>query len=338
MNLSDFGVAGGKRKTLIILGAGASRGASFVRDVTSVLPPLDLDFFQQVSRMNSENDAVRLIEFVRSEYGHEVGLSMEQFFSEADYTDRFHKDMNVDRGRIVRKYGKAIDDFMTVLPRLLNLTTSSSCTHHCLLAEKLHAQDCIVSFNYDCIMDSALRDSANVRWDPENQGYAFDISSGFNAWRNHSRGRHVNTSIRLLKMHGSLNWKANADGTIRLVSDMSRVTSLRKSIIPPSWFKDLASFPFADVWKTARTEIRTSRVMVVVGYSVPNTDLFSKSLFKVEAGSKEKREKLELLVLVNPDPDARKRFLDLVKGGLEPSTKILEYAKLEQLVKVLERN
>jgi hypothetical protein len=50
MNLKDFGLSGGKRKTLVVLGAGASRGASFVNDETQVLPPLDLDFFQQVSR------------------------------------------------------------------------------------------------------------------------------------------------------------------------------------------------------------------------------------------------------------------------------------------------
>lgn len=57
MNLSDFGLTGGARKTLLLLGAGASRGASFVTDRTLVLPPLDLDFFQQLARMDYSEES-----------------------------------------------------------------------------------------------------------------------------------------------------------------------------------------------------------------------------------------------------------------------------------------
>ena len=83
MNLSDFGIGGSSRKTLVILGAGASRGASFVNDEVGVVPPLDMDFFQQVARLRQTNESKRLLEFVREEYGHEIGLSMEKFFSES---------------------------------------------------------------------------------------------------------------------------------------------------------------------------------------------------------------------------------------------------------------
>ena len=338
MNLKDFGLSGGKRKTLVVLGAGASRGASFVEDETQVLPPLDLDFFQQVSRLDSNPTAERLIQFVRDEYGHEVGLSMEQFFSEADYTNRFHEDLAVDRGRVVKRYVRALEHFMTVLPHLLNKTTSADCDYHRQLAESLHAQDCVISFNYDCLMDRALRDKANVRWDPNNDGYGFGVAHGHENWRNHSRGHPVNTSIRLLKMHGSLNWDRSSANEVGLIDDTTKVNSLKDSIIPPSWFKDLATFPYGDIWKKARTEIRTSRIMVVVGYSVPMTDLFSKSLFKVEAGSKERREKLELLILVNPDREARRRFLDLVEDGVEPTTRILEYEWFKDFYTILHRN
>ena len=103
MQLSNFGIPGGALKTLILLGAGASRGASFATDESKPLPPLDLDFFQQLARLDSTDESRRLLEFVRSEYQHEVGLSMEQFFSEADYTNRFHQDLNVDRGRLVKR-------------------------------------------------------------------------------------------------------------------------------------------------------------------------------------------------------------------------------------------
>ena len=337
MNLGDFGLAGGKRKTLVVLGAGASRGASYANDPTTVLPPLDLDFFQQLSRMEATPESTRLLEFIRREYGHEVGLSMEQFFSEADYTNRFHSELNVDVGPNIRRYQKALEDFFVVLPTMLR-TTAARCDYHSALAGRIHTQDCILSFNYDCVIDTALRDSAGNRWDPDKSGYGFEISSGANQWKKHSSGRPVGTSIRLLKMHGSMNWAKTTTGTIRLVSGLNSVTSLSDSIIPPTWFKNLATFPYADVWKAARREVRSSRILVVVGYSVPQTDLFSKSLFKVEAGSKEKREKLDLLVLVNPDSDARHRFLSIIREGLETHTRILEYRNLEELHHVLERN
>jgi hypothetical protein len=139
-------------------------------------------------------------------------------------------------------------------------------------------------------------------------------------------------------MHGSLNWRFRTKERVALVADTAGVTSLKGAIIPPTWFKDLTTFPFADVWKTARREIRTARLMVVVGYSMPETDLFARSLFKVEAGSKEKREKLDLLVLVNPDQNARRRFLDIIRDGIEPTTRILEYESLKELWIVLRRH
>lgn len=338
MDLSTFGLSGGRRKTLVLLGAGASRGASFVSDLTQPLPPLDLDFFQQLARMDASAEGASLLQFVRSEYGHEVGLSMERFFSEADYTHRFHKDLNVDRGPLIRRYQQALDDFHSVLPRLLNLTTTSDCEHHKLLARLLNAEDCVLSFNYDLIMDRALRESANVRWDPDKNGYGFPLVSGGPTWCRHGRGHPVGTSITYLKMHGSLHWRRQTSTSVSLVANPTTVTTLKDSIIPPTWFKDLELFPFADVWKQARKKVRAARIMVVIGYSVPATDLFSRSLFKVEAGSKERRERLDLLVLVNPDPVARRAFLELIKGGVESKTRILEYDTLEQLANVLRRN
>ena len=338
MRLADFGLEGGTRKTLVLLGAGASRGSSFVKDMTKPLPPLDLDFFQQLARMNATSESRRLLEFLRSEYQHEVGLSMERFFSEADYTNRFHRDLKADRGPLVRKYDRALDDFFAVLPNMLNSTASAACTYHARLASLLHAQDCVITFNYDCVMDRALRDNVKQRWDPDKGGYGFAVSGGSAKWRKLSAGHPVDRSIRLLKMHGSLNWRRQSATKISLAADTSTVTSLKGVIIPPTWFKNFTDFPFGDVWKTARQEVRTSRIMVVVGYSVPETDLFSRSLFKVEAGSKDKREQLDLLVLVNPDRRARRQFLDLIRGGVEPATRILEYHTLQELDAVLARH
>lgn len=287
--------------------------------------------------MRDSEPGRRLLQFVRGEYQHELGLSMERFFSEADYTDRFHRELSVDRGRAVGRYQRALQSFHEVLPALLNATTNEACEYHERLAGLLHAQDCVISFNYDCVMDRALRDRANKRWDPDRGGYGFAVVSGAATWRRHSRGHPVNTSIRLLKMHGSLNWRRETSTSISLVSDPLAVTDLSKSIIPPTWFKNLTEFPYADVWKAARREVRSSRIIVVVGYSAPLTDLFSRSLLKVEAGSKDRRERLELLVLVNPDPPARRMFIELMRGGIEDTTRIVELERLCDLDALLRR-
>lgn len=307
-----------------------------------MLPPLDLDFFQQLSRMpfssHIQKDAERLLSFTREQFGSEVGLSMEQFLSEVEYTDRFHQEFNVDRGPIVKRYEKALGHFLAVLPEMFKRVCNEPCYYHDLMAGALHTQDCVISFNYDCVMDDALKRNAFKRWDPQKEAYGFTPSDGTDAWRDHSEGRIVKNTIQLLKLHGSMNWNRKADEDIALEPDLQQVENLEGSIIPPTWFKNLGRYPFTNIWKEARKEVRASRILVVIGYSVPETDLFSKSLLKVEAGSKAKREKLDLLVLVNPDRDARHRFVELINGGVEPKTKILEYRNLEELCTLLDNN
>jgi hypothetical protein len=339
MYLTSLGVPGGRKKGLVVLGAGATRGASFAGDQAKVLPPLDADFFQQLSRMPPDNNTRRLLRFVRDEFGSEVGLSMESFFSEVDYTNRFHRDLKVDPGPHVRRYETALDDFMRVLPRVFNESIRHrSCLWHAQLARALHTGDCVLSYNYDCVMDLAMRRNAGIKWDPDRHGYGFSVVRGGKSWRGEGRGRPPKTSIGLLKMHGSMNWQVSRQGAVSLVRDLDGVTSLKGAIIPPTWFKDLQQEPFASIWKAARRQIRAAKIMVVVGYSVPPTDLFSRSLFKVEAGSKEGRQRLELVVLVNPDREARRRFFELVKGGVEPGAIVLEFSKLEELAQVLSNN
>jgi hypothetical protein len=330
MRLEHFGFEGGSRKTLVILGAGASRGASFIQGNVDVLPPLDLDFFQQISRLNGCVEAEKLIAFVREEYSHELRLSMEKFFSEVDYTHRFHDELSVDRGAKVQRYVRALKHFYIVVARTLaKATADSACEYHGEIAEKLAAGDAILSFNYDCIIDDALKRRGGNRWDPQKDGYGFEPKGAIDSWRSKTKGQPPKSTIKLLKMHGSLNWDIRNE--VVYLREDANPPSASGSIIPPSWFKNLTVEPYASIWRQARLAMRSARILIVVGYSVPPTDLFSQSLFKVEAGSKVKREKLDLVVLVNPEREARRRFLDLVRGGLESSTRVLEYDTLADL-------
>lgn len=330
MKLEDLGLNGGPRKTLVILGAGASRGASFITTRTGVLPPLDLDFFQQVARLNDCHAAEQLLAFMREEYPNELRLSMEQFFSQADYTNRFHSELNIDKGPRVKRYERALSHFHVVIAKVLSEAIHGRCKYHECIAELLSAEDSILSFNYDCVMDRALKYKGGNRWDPERNGYGIKVGGDIDKWRHPTKGQPPNSSIQLLKMHGSLNWNNSPNGLLLLRSDDKPPTA-EGLIIPPSWFKNLTTEPYASIWRQARVAVRSARIVIVVGYSVPPTDLFSQSLLKVEAGSKAKRERLDALVLVNPDREARRRFLDIVRNGLESGTRVLEYESLEVL-------
>ena len=328
---------GGRLKTLVILGAGASRGASFAAEKPGPLPPLDLDFFRQLQRLGSSGPVDQLLAFVRYEFGARLNISMEEFFSQAEYTDRFHSELKVDRGQRIRRYKKALDAFYESIPLLFaEAIGGSRCEYHERLARLLFTEDAVMSFNYDCIIDAALRDAVRVRWDPGKEGYGFALASGADHWRGPRGKGHPKGSITLLKPHGSLNWTIKGD-RVALTAKPYQAASADGRIVPPTWFKRLQQDPYASVWKRARLEMRRCKALFVIGYSVPVTDLFSRALFKAEAGSKLKREKLDFLVLANPDRVARERFVDLVQGAIEPSTRILEFETFRDLVDSLDR-
>ena len=76
--------------------------------------------------------------------------------------------------------------------------------------------------------------------------------------------------------------------------------------------------------------------MVAVGYSLPDIDVHSRSLLRAEAGYKrEDGTPFKLLVLVNKDAQARRRFREIMRNGLAFSTPVLEYPTLADLAQVL---
>lgn len=326
-----------KRKTLIVLGAGASHGARLGDGTFAPKPPLDLGFFSELQKLPPNREIEGLLEFVRQEFGPGLRLSMEEFFSQAEYTDRFHQELKIGPGPRIKKYRTALDRFYSVLPRLFaSAIGNRTCALHGQLATRLFVEDVVLSFNYDCLMDAALRDHANRRWDPDLGAYGFEVLGGSAAWRRHAgKGAPFKSSITLLKPHGSFNWRRSSRGAVALEQQPYSIATARDRIIPPTWFKRLTDEPFADIWKRARAEIRACRALVVIGYSVPATDLFSRALFKAEVGAKEHRPALEYLVLVNPDGGARARFAELVGGGIGPKTRILEFDTFEAMVRSL---
>jgi hypothetical protein len=102
------------------------------------------------------------------------------------------------------------------------------------------------------------------------------------------------------------------------------------SIIPPSWDKTaVGEWPWSEVWRAARRVLGSARMLVVIGYSVPATDQLSQALLRADVN------KLSALVVANPDPEARRRVIDVMSSALESTASVVELQTIEEFASYL---
>src|SRR6266540_2440551 len=160
-----------ERSTLVILGEGATRGASFVAVDALVPPPLDYDFFQvlQMSATGRGPSGRALIDHVRTVYGPAVDIGLETVFNNLDAARVFHATFKIARGRHLEEPRRLIDALRVVLPELLGETIGGDCDFHAALASRLRVGDAVISLNYDCNRPGARRERgvsirSGARW------------------------------------------------------------------------------------------------------------------------------------------------------------------------------
>jgi hypothetical protein len=313
-------------KAAVILGAGATRGAHYVPHLATAVPPLDTDFFNQLQMLvdPQHKGVVReLISAARDEFGPDLRVTMEGFFTHVEFLDEFHTKLGVARGRKLRAYSKIQSTFRRALGALLEATTEQfGCAYHEQLVNMLQPGDAILTFNYDTTIDRALRERGGNRWDPT-QGYAVPVVSGADEWGSaKTPGQPPKQPIRLLKLHGSLHWQRGPDGGgIKLTTPPYDADQFL--IVPPAWNKPIADDPtFSRIWKEARLALRSASMLVVVGYSVPATDMLARALLQVEA-TVPKSQHLKHLVIANPEPTARGDMIRLLGGAISDQTRVV---------------
>jgi len=102
-------------------------------------------------------------------------------------------------------------------------------------------------------------------------------------------------------------------------------------IVPPEYDKPAytkSCFPL--LWRAAAKELQRATTIVVIGYSVPATDMYASALFRVAV----KPEGLQSLVVVNPDSEARRRVREIFKRALSSRTKVFSFGTLEEFSQV----
>jgi hypothetical protein len=332
---------GQDRKTVFILGAGATRGA--LSHVTlnrkRLRPPLNSDFFdiaETFVRAQVNNDAFRRrYDRVRRVFQDEFPtrgrwpIGMEEAFSLLYVSKDFPEIYATRRGRR-REAGSRIEieDFLRLTYGILAAieTHARSATLYDDLAQHLGPHDCIVTLNYDTLLDSAL---VRRGWDPS-VGYA--ITGGIRKvkWRMRRPATSPDLKhVRLIKLHGSMNWYARGSfdtistifqkkPSLVVITDRPRINEPRRlirQIVPPLYGKFFGHNHWQVLWDTAHRALLDAEVAVVIGCSLLDTDFHLRGMIgHAISVRKRKRNRFRRAVIVN-GTKTRRKWLRLMRGS-----------------------
>lgn len=333
-------------KRVIVLGAGASRGASTSADRV-VEPPLNADFFTQVQRITTPKhlkNVRQVMQDVVELFGPNFSLTMEEYFTQLESFATMSALAPVgDRALSPSEIRAKRDRLMSVLAAVLEESTDVSkkdspvCEHHSALIGRLDPRDTIISFNYDCVVDHALRRTARERWSAM-YGYSLPKPNrlvGAEHWDAAHPPVGSNNTINLLKLHGSLNWQlpegdGALTGEVRLKQRLYQQHGTpRFTIIPPEFAKQIGGDGnFEALWRNAERAIRHAEVIAIVGFSFTPTDLHVESLFRIAQA--EGTNRLRSLVIANPSRSDRHRIRSVFARSLSRGSVVRQYENLEK--------
>lgn len=332
-------------KRVVVLGAGATRGASTAEGQVC-LPPLNADFFTQLQRITAPKHRGKVkgvISDLVSVFGPDFGLTMEEYFTQLESMATMARlapagDRNFSPSEIQKKRGRLMSALAAVLEETTDVSKKGSevCAHHERIIDTLDPRDTVISFNYDCVADHVLRSRAAAKWSAK-YGYGFPNPSrveGHRHWDADSPPTSATDTIYLLKLHGSINWQLPSDpdssnGTIRLKQRLYQQNGVpRFTIIPPEFVKSIDQHPvFRVLWKKAERAIRNAEKVALIGFSFTPTDLHVEALFRIALA----KSSLKELLIANPSPTDRRRIRSVFSKALERKCLVRQYDTLKDL-------
>ncbi|HLZ16279.1 MAG TPA: SIR2 family protein, partial [Cyclobacteriaceae bacterium] len=215
----------------------------------------------------------------------------------------------------------------TVVPKISKI--------HKNILKKLEPKDAIITFNYDLVIEESF--SSAKLWNPVD-GYGIQTSGKTKGWTKrwlHERQHDGKDSkILLLKLHGSLNWEVYANGQAIRLKPKPYLVSTRKgktrfekiSILAPGWNKRIDRNPYKKFWREARLQLEKCKTLIILGYSLPETDLLAQSLLAEVVRTRAARKKfLKQLHLADHNESVKERFIKLFTPALGPHGKVFKY-------------
>lgn len=277
-----------------------------------------------------------MIEFVRDDYGPARQPTLESVFTQLQGFEQFLKQFSIRPGRRPERYQKQLDYLLELIPLVFRAAfDEQECEWHDRIAYALRKGDSLISFNYDAIIDDSVRRLSAGIWKAD-RGYGFKVTAGAPSWSAPvTPGPFPREHLWLLKPHGSLHWDVRAPDQKQLAlrTNAYEGANARGNIIPPTWDKTvLGEWPWKPIWENASKALQRTRCLIVIGYSVPQTDLTTQALIRSSLSGGD----LRLLVVANPDPRARARVIDLARGAIRSHTRILELDALSEFATLLD--
>jgi hypothetical protein len=157
------------------------------------------------------------------------------------------------------------------------------------------AANTIVSFNYDLLVEDALL-GLGIPF-----GYGFKKQTvGCDSTAHCAQGGQASAALPVLKLHGSLNWAipGTRGGKMTVFGNYAdvRAKALTPVLVPPTWRK-VFNGQLGNVWDAAVRELASATRIIILGFSMPATDVHFKYL--LAAGLKNNIS-LRQILFVNP--------------------------------------
>ena len=301
-------------KNVFILGAGfgAEGGAPLLRDFLQTAQRLLVNPTSRLSK--DERDLFTRV------FNHRYELAAAREAIEVDLDNIEHLFGLLDlEATIDSRKRQFRDDLVYVILRTLELSIDwvrvddERRSPVRLFARHLRPIDAVLTFNYDLQLDQQV----------SRCGQSLDYCLADDDGGKRAPGPN---SIKALKLHGSANWFqcTNCSKTTvvdhtsspmdAFVSDRVRRSCehchhagvLRPTIVPPGWRKPGIDKDdiLVPVWRTAVEELREAQRLVIIGYSMPESDIFFRYLLALGVNMRS----IDRVVLIDPDHAVDARY------------------------------
>lgn len=336
----------------LLLGAGATRGGLAKRTFP---PPVDADFFEIAGQLKGHGTpslAGPVLTDVWALYHKVTGIGLEDYYRDIETRERissFAKTAN--KPKDWRRRRKNLEE---LIRRVIIHTTcrKDDYTHlqpikskpHTAILQTLRKGDAILTFNYDTLIEASF--GTESLWTPRN-GYGGETHGITSEWCNRwfadrAISRRQKSMIQLLKLHGSINWTTYKTGQLKLKDRpfVIRAGRFEKvSILPPGWNKRIDKHPYKLLWREARLKLERCKTLIIIGYSLPDTDLLAKALFSEVVRSRlARRNYLKQLHLADPIDSVKQKFVDVFVPALNAKSKIFRYRDIGEFAKATEKS
>ena len=334
--------------SVLLFGAGATRGGLASNQIP---PPVEADFFDIAGQVRGRGTPIYAKSVLRNVwdlYQRTSGIGLEAYYRDIETRERIDK--------IAKPKHRPMDwqarrkDLEELIRRVLIHTTCNTTTNPCSpvvselhrkILKKLKPGDTLLTFNYDTVIEEAF-ETADL-WSPVDgygpgvRGYRFDWARKWLADRK-ATSRHQ-SKVLLLKLHGSLSWVLYQTNAVRMKPRPYVVRLGAREVIailPPGWNKRIDKNPYKQIWKQARSRLEQCKSVVILGYSLPETDLLARGLFAEVVRRRASGENwLKQLHVADPSPAATQRLVDMFTPALGANGSVFKYGELKEFAEKL---